>query len=557
MKLTCPGCGFVSGAEARYCRMCGTTLPRAANASGEGDDSVSPNADTVPLGGATENISPHDTGSPSPTSRVGRDFEEFRRRAEATHARLAEEESSPPRQPPPPASDTPARAGDGDDEVTTISVRTIDGRASPAAPRRAADTGELAAAPTPTPQHAGRHQAATRAARPGSASGNVERRALRLWFGLAAFGAVVVLCVAAAVVVGWYATRGGRAERPAAAGGGGPAPAAPPSEPSIPADAKQQAAAKLAEAEQLLASGRTDEAVARLRDAAALDPADAEPRRRLARMLLEGGSRRTAIEELRAVLRIDPRDAQAWRDLAQAQGSEGLHRDAAESYRRLFEVSEEARRDDRLQLSRADALLRSGRDADARAAYERLSDSRVAEVARASRRQLDRLDREDENANGEESADASTGASPSPAATRDARGPDAGEREPERGRGESTARASDGANAADASRAPTPAARLSPRERYERGVRLWQSNRSAAVSDFAAAAQAGNSDASYYLGLNLVEGRDARALSRGQLVAALNYFQRARRGRHSAEARRREEELGREYDRRRAANGGR
>ena len=98
------------------------------------------------------------------------------------------------------------------------------------------------------------------------------------------------------------------------------------------------------------------------------------------------------------------------------------------------------------------------------------------------------------------------------------------------------------------------AARRRGAELFERGVRLWQSNRSAAISDFAAAAQAGNSEANYYLGLNLVEGREARSLRRGQLVAALNYFQRARRGRHSTEARRREEELGREYDRRRGVN---
>src|SRR3712207_1283825 len=106
MTHTCPGCGFVSGAEARYCRMCGTPLPPAAVArdDGGGYDSVSPNADTAPRRGVTEHISPHDTASPTlqPPSRVGRDFEEFRRRAEATHARLsAEAESSPTLQPSP------------------------------------------------------------------------------------------------------------------------------------------------------------------------------------------------------------------------------------------------------------------------------------------------------------------------------------------------------------------------------------------------------------------------------------------------------------------------
>lgn len=555
MTHTCPGCGFVSGAEARYCRMCGTTLPRAAAVSPDGEDSVSPLADTVPLAGPTDRISPHDTGAPAPepaASRVRRDFDEFRRRTEETHARLdAELWASAPA--------GGVAAGDGedevtvirrDDEVTTIHVRELDdeGRAPSAGLRRAADTGELAAAPAATAERAGRHRTPSRAPAPGASGGNVERRALRLWLGLAAFGLVVVLCVAAAVAVGWYMTRDGRFEQSAPASAGDAAPANPAPAPSAAPDAKQQAAAKLAEAEQLMAAGSTDEAVARLREAAALDPADAEPHRRLARLLLDGGSRRTAIEELRAVARIDAGDAQAWRDLARAQSAEGQHRDAAESYRRLFEVSEEARRDDRLQLARADALLRAGRESEARAAYERLSSSRVAEVARASRRQLDRLEDDEED---DDSTNATASASPPPVASRDARGPDAGGRDSERA--ESSSRSADSANSNAGRESSSSSAQLSPRERYERGVRLWQSNRSAAVADFAAAAQAGQSDANYYLGLNLVEGRAASALSRGQLVAAMNYFQRAGRGRHSGEARRRAEELGREYDRRRAA----
>ncbi|HLL76818.1 MAG TPA: hypothetical protein VK421_16310, partial [Pyrinomonadaceae bacterium] len=171
-------------------------------------------------------------------------------------------------------------------------------------------------------------------------------------------------------------------------------------------------------------------------------------------------------------------------------------------------------------------------------------------VARASRRQLARL-REDEESD-DESAGASAGASPTPAASRDARDQNAAERDAERARADSPPRPSDSASA-NAGRGAA-SEQLSARERYERGVRQWQSNRTAALSDFAAAAQAGNSDANYYLGLSLVEGRAVGSLSRGQLVAALNYFQRARRGRHSADARRHEEELGREYDRRRAEN---
>jgi hypothetical protein len=39
-------------------------------------------------------------------------------------------------------------------------------------------------------------------------------------------------------------------------------------------------------------------------------------------------------------------------------------------------------------------------------------------------------------------------------------------------------------------------------------------------------------------------------MKRGELLAALTYFQRARRGRHAGDARRYEEQLLREYDRR-------
>jgi len=349
--------------------------------------------------------------------------------------------------------------------------------------------------------------------------------------------------VAAAVGVGWYFLRSVRdtAEQQQQQSG---AAAAPPAEAPAP-DAHALGAAKLAEAEGLIAAGRKDEAVALLREAAALDPANAEPHRRLARLLLESGARRTAIEELREVIRIDASDAKAWRELADAQLAEGLHRDAADSYRRLNELDEGARADDRVQLSYADALRLSGRESDAKSIYGRLSSSRVAEVARASRQRLAQFARDDEaedNTNTQAEA-AAPGPTASPA-RRDERA--AGqEPRPETGRVEEVF----------TGRAPTPSpeARLSPNERYERGVRSWGSNRSAAIADFAAAAQAGNADANYYLGLNLAEGRDARSLKRGELMGALTYFQRARRGRHGREASRYEEQLLREYDRRQAA----
>lgn len=95
---------------------------------------------------------------------------------------------------------------------------------------------------------------------------------------------------------------------------------------------------------------------------------------------------------------------------------------------------------------------------------------------------------------------------------------------------------------------PTPA-NLSASDHYRRGVELWNSNRKAAVTEFRAAAQS-NPDAYYYLGLSIAEGREPRSLMRAELVAALEYFQRAQSGPHRAEAARYVDRLGREFDRR-------
>jgi hypothetical protein len=80
---------------------------------------------------------------------------------------------------------------------------------------------------------------------------------------------------------------------------------------------------------------------------------------------------------------------------------------------------------------------------------------------------------------------------------------------------------------------------------------LWPTNRAAAVAEFRSAAERGNSDASYYLGLSIAEGRDPRALKRAELVAAIVHFGRARRGKFRGQSATYEEQLGRELDRRR------
>ena len=80
-------------------------------------------------------------------------------------------------------------------------------------------------------------------------------------------------------------------------------------------------------------------------------------------------------------------------------------------------------------------------------------------------------------------------------------------------------------------------------------MRLWRTNRSAALDAFRTAAQQGNLDAHYYLGLSYVEGRALTALKPMEVVAALQHFQLAQRGQHGAVARRYAELLGKEFDR--------
>ncbi|MFN2597441.1 MAG: tetratricopeptide repeat protein [Pyrinomonadaceae bacterium] len=589
MTKTCPACGFVSNAEARFCRMCGAMLPRASNDLGEGE--VSPSASTVPLSlprPGTDALSPHDTGAPNraPTDSIRRaEFEDFLRSV-AEDADAAQDDSGAPGERPltirvrPLDNGRPATDADSDarssstlaaeraappaaPDAPTVSPPSADETSAPLSSPLAASSSNAASSPgvaaTPVVSASANAAASANIAPPADAAANAEvaaarpsptarpartteARALRLWAGAAVF-AVVAALVAAGVFGTWYFVKRRREARASSSVASA----------SASADARQAAQAKLAEADQLLASGRTSEAVARLREAAALDPANAEPHRRLARLLVEEGARRTAIEELLAVVRIDASDAAAWRSLAEAQASEGLYADAAESYHALFGVSTDAERDDRLQLAYADALRLAGRATEAQSLYKRLATSHDAEIARASRKQLATAGEAAKNAN----ANANNANAARVAATNSTVNTTATNATPARA-GTESSRANAAENSrADAGRAsaasrpsPLPAS-ASPGEHYGRGVELWRANRSAALAEFATAAQGGNPDASYYLGLNLAEGRDPRTLKRAELVAALTYFQRARRSHFASDARRYEDSLGREYDRRR------
>ncbi|PYS91204.1 MAG: hypothetical protein DMF64_13235 [Acidobacteria bacterium] len=500
MTKTCPGCGATAPAEARYCRHCGTALRTTGSA---GAETISPLANTEPL------VAPlFDTGelnvketqlNPAPPSGLGAETSIDSGEITIPVVRAARAEQTTTTS----APDTVAPAQANSASVTTSDASSATTQPSDDAP--ANDGAPVQVVPPPP------------------APRTTERRASRVGgvVGVSAV-ALLLLCVLGASV--WFVLhRRGVTVATTNTNTNAPVTLAP--------DAQQQAQAKVAEAQGLLSAGDTVGATARLREAIALDPTNAEAHRQLAQLLLESGARQTAIEELRAVTRLEPNDRDAWRQLAEAQFAEKLYADAADSYHTLIGLSADERADERLQLAYADALRLAGRADDASAIYIKLVASPLPDVARTSKQRL---------------ADITASAKPT-----------------ETPRTQNTNEASDAqptpANQAAANATPRPHASpapvnpsaLSPAEHYQRGVSLWATNRNAAVAEFrAAAAGNGNPDAYYYLGLNFAEGRDPRTLGRAELVAALEFFQRARTGHFSAQARRYEDQLGQEFDRR-------
>lgn len=616
MTNFCPNCGSGLAPESRFCRRCGSALPRGGSGgAGVGGDSelVSPIAATIPLtdaGRTTDDLDAHDASHE--TSRVNRtDLEALLRQSASPSADLRE-----PRQPDAPetrtpqfdqqtiASDpTPPSPRDLNATIAAAQTSTLSGAnatpeqdfastlimpgrdigspapitggggahddeedltvvsAKPEAPNFGAHSNTAArVVPSATfenfagqqpqqqqqqqqqqpalqsqPQSSHQH-AAAHAAPPSNVV--VPRRAgssRALW--VVAAGTCVFLALVTAAVV-WFAFF----RRPAVTESNINANVA------TTGDAKQQFDEKLAEAEALLASGDLDGAIARLREANALDPANTAAHRRLGGILLDNGQRREAIEEFRAVTASDPQDAAAWRALARAQGDEGLHADAAASYKRLIALSGEASLNDNENLSYADALRLSENEDEARTIYQRLASSTLAEVSAAARQRLTELD---------------AGTSPTPSAS-----PGADLLARNRRDGEQNPATQTSPTPAAGVVAPTPnvvatpppppqqqptpvPASLTAGEHFARGENLWRSNRGAALSEFRSAASKGSRDAYYYLGLAAAEGRDPKTMSRAELVSALQSFQNARGSRFGSQARQYEDRLGKEFDRRR------
>jgi tetratricopeptide (TPR) repeat protein len=312
-------------------------------------------------------------------------------------------------------------------------------------------------------------------------------RARRMW----QVAAVVLLCVALfAVALAFILSR--RASSADAEGSSAPI--------SI-SDQKQLVNDKLAEAETLLASGEFNRAITVLRAAVKLDPSSAEAHMRLGDTLEKTGARSEAIDEYRAATESNPKDIAAWRSLAAAQFEEKLYLDAAESYRHVIEATGEADVDDETRLAYADALRLAGHADEARAAYQKISASAPAAIAQAARQHLGEM------------------------------GPVATTANTERPRETDDRPAQPTASPESTSPTPTPIARP--------------------TSSPASQPALAEADAYYFKAQNIVNGREPKQLSDGELTAALNYYLRAQNGTHGADARRNADRLGREYDRRR------
>lgn len=588
MEKTCPSCDAEIFPGARFCRRCGGPL-RATAVVGDGTGDVSPQSPTVPLreeARTTDGLDVEGEGRASAnTSRVGKaelerilrgqkDLDQSRQAPE-TGASSMPERDAPSVHPPSdserkalhttnavhdtdatiiasPAitrSDVTATAF-ADDEDLTISVPrpsqpletresyAVFGQGEAAPPSmyatRVAEAFDPAEATATQIYEAAPNGGQLKDAQPLAPTHVIPSptpfgRRRRWPLVVAAF--VLVLLFAVGVV--WVAVRVLR--RPALTD-----VTTQPSSAPVTSDAvAQQFEQKLAEAESLLAQGNMDEAVARLREANALDPVNTRAHRRLGELLLASGVRREAVEEFRAVTRNAPEDFTAWRLLASAQFVEGLYGDAADSYKHLLDLVGEQSADANDLLSYADALRLSGRTDEARAVYEKVEASSFANVADIARQRLAELAK----------------AQPMPAPTQRP-----GESVTTRAQDETASIIMPVAPPPVVQPSPTPQttpmpapppAQLTPVEHYRRGLELWSSNRATAFQEFQAAANGGNVDANYYLGLSYVEGKSIQGLNRAALLAALRHFQIAQRGQFAGQSRNYAQQLEKEFDRQR------
>jgi tetratricopeptide (TPR) repeat protein len=346
MVKACSSCGTTAAAEARFCRLCGAPLRSA----GDGQDHISPLAQTVPLSGEgrpTDGFTGGDQKRSAETSRVRR--EEIEHLLRRPHPEHAHEE----------------------DDAGPIIIPVAQPYAAPVtnelerpAPR---DEEERVVPPVPVLRAPAPKREVRRAPR---------RNKLPL---LLAIAAVVLVSIAAAA---FFLLRQRGSSQGAAVANSTPPPNASPS-----GSLDEQ----LNEAEALLASGQTEVALTRLRALVQREPQSERAHRLLGAALEGSGARRESIDEYRAATRLDERDTAAWRALASAQFSEELYADAVESYRRLVALTGEEGLDDNARLEYADALRLAGYTDDARQVYRKVEATAPADLARRATAHLSEL----------------------------------------------------------------------------------------------------------------------------------------------------------------------
>ncbi|MDQ3817276.1 MAG: tetratricopeptide repeat protein [Acidobacteriota bacterium] len=344
--------------EARFCRLCGA--PLKAGGALEGEEPVSPLAQTVPLKGegrATDGLSAEDERrASSKTSRVDRaEIDDILRRVEADYGQDGRREK-----------------GQAEMEAAPVPPTTTLSRE----PVAAIETSQAHEDSSPI----------SKADKPSE-----KARSRKGW--TVAIAALLCVAVAAVVLALVLSRRSSQTQE------------SQPSSSSV--DQKQLASEKLAEAESLLESGEFNHAVDVLREAVKLDPSNAEAHMRLGNALERTGSRAEAIEEYRAVALKSPDDTSAWRALASAQVEEKLYKDAAESYRHLVAASG-SDVDDETWLAYGDALRLAGQMSEARTVYQKAAASGSAPVAQAARQHLAEMGSPEVSVNAEHPRDTRT-----------------------------------------------------------------------------------------------------------------------------------------------------
>ncbi|MBD0275315.1 MAG: tetratricopeptide repeat protein, partial [Acetobacteraceae bacterium] len=237
----------------------------------------------------------------------------------------------------------------------------------------------------------------------------------------------------------------------------------------------QKSAADLfGEADTMLASGDIAGALGKLREAVALDPANAEAQRRLGDALMRNGSRAEAIDAYRAAAAANPQDAALWRTLASTQLDEGQYTESVDSFRQYIALSGAAAGDD-VQMSLADALRNAGRAEEAKAAYQKLISSPNQEIAQAARQHLTELGKPQSQLTPMAEATrvaarnkANQSLTPQPTVTAAST--------------VAVSRPTPVVTAPPAEPTQAPQAQT-PADHYRRGVELWGSNRAAAVRE--------------------------------------------------------------------------